>query len=89
MNESSHATRSYRQEAQRVLKDALWARGLTYRTLASLLTQDGAPHTKENLINKVSRGTFSAAFFVQCLALIGKVPSRSRSASSSFQDCVP
>ena len=71
----------YRAEAQKMLKKALWARGFTYRDLAVHLTSDGLPHTKENLINKISRGTFSAGFLLQCLAVIEKAPGGRRPVS--------
>jgi hypothetical protein len=61
----------YQAEAQRLLKHSLWERGFTYRKLAQLLTERGLPHTKESLANKVYRGSYSAAFLVLCLELMG------------------
>jgi hypothetical protein len=31
----------------------------------------GFPETERNIANKISRGGFTAAFFVQCLVAIG------------------
>jgi hypothetical protein len=44
---------------------------LGYRDLAEKLTAMGLPETERNIANKVSRGGFTAAFFVQCLDEIG------------------
>lgn len=57
--------------ARNLLKSELKRRGLTYKDLAQLLTEGGTPDTPENLMNKVSRGGFSAAFLFQCLNAIG------------------
>jgi hypothetical protein len=37
----------------------------------------GAPETERNIAKKVSRGGFTAAFFVQCLEAIGATELRS------------
>lgn len=42
-----------------------------YRDLAEKLTADGTPESERNLANKISRGAFTAAFLMQCLAVIG------------------
>ena len=44
---------------------------LTYDQLAEKLGGTGAPTTARVLRTKVSRGGFSAAFFVQCLRAMG------------------
>lgn len=54
-----------------ILKAELKRKGLTYRDLAERLTANGIPETERNLTNKIARGTFTAAFFVQCLDAIG------------------
>lgn len=54
-----------------ILKAELKRKGLGYRELAEKLTDSGIPETERNLANKIARGTFTAAFFVQCLAAIG------------------
>jgi ribosome-binding protein aMBF1 (putative translation factor) len=54
-----------------ILKAELKRRGLSYRDLAERLTANGIPETERNLANKIARGTFTAAFFVQCLTAIG------------------
>jgi hypothetical protein len=49
------------------LKGALKRRGLTYAQLVEKLAALGIEETERNLTNKISRGGFSAAFFLQCL----------------------
>jgi hypothetical protein len=46
-------------------------RHLTYRDLAEKLETIGVHDSERNITNKVNRGTFTAAFFVQCLDAIG------------------
>lgn len=68
----------YQAEARRRVQEAMKGTGLTCRDLASKLTSIGLPHTADGLATKISRGTFSAAFFLICLRLsqqsIGKPP---------------
>lgn len=59
------------EHAKGVLKAELKRRNMTYRDLASLLTEAGNQHEERNLTNKIARGSFTAAFFLQCLRLIG------------------
>lgn len=54
-----------------ILKAELKRKGVSYRDLAEKLTAIGIPETERNLANKIARGTFTAAFFVQCLDAIG------------------
>lgn len=54
-----------------ILKAELKRRGVSYRDLAEKLTEMGAPDSERNLANKIARGTFTAAFFVQCLVAVG------------------
>lgn len=46
-------------------------RNVGYRELAEKLTAMGIPETEANIKNKISRGGFTAAFFLQCLSAIG------------------
>jgi hypothetical protein len=57
--------------ASDLLKKELRAKGLRYADLAKLLTADGTPESEANLKNKLSRGTFTAAYLLQCLHVIG------------------
>lgn len=54
-----------------LLKAELKKRNLGYRELSERLETFGVHETERNLANKISRGGFSAVFFVQCLEAIG------------------
>jgi hypothetical protein len=54
-----------------ILKAELKRRGLTYAQLVEKLAVLGVVETEANLRNKISRGAFTAAFFLQCLSAIG------------------
>jgi 3-mercaptopyruvate sulfurtransferase SseA len=54
-----------------ILKAELKRRNVTYRQLAEKLGEIGVHETERNINNKISRGGFSAAFFVQCLLVAG------------------
>lgn len=57
--------------AKNLLKSELKRRGVSYRELAEKLTAMGIPESERNIANKISRGGFTAAFLLQCLAAIG------------------
>ena len=57
-------------KAKNILKAELKRRGIAYRQLAEKLGELGIHETERNLNNKISRGGFSAAFFIQCLEAI-------------------
>jgi hypothetical protein len=57
--------------AKGILKGELKRRNLSYRDLAEKLKAIGVSETERNLTNKISRGSFTAAFFLQCLTAIG------------------
>jgi hypothetical protein len=59
------------EKAKGILKAELKRRNVGYRELADKLTADGTPESERNLANKISRGGFTAAFFLQCLSVIG------------------
>jgi hypothetical protein len=54
-----------------LLKAELKRRNIGYRELAEKLATLGISETERNLANKISRGGFTAVFFVQCLLAIG------------------
>jgi hypothetical protein len=54
-----------------LLKAELKKKNVSYRDLAEKLTAMGIPETEPNIANKISRGGFTAVFFVQCLIAIG------------------
>lgn len=46
-------------------------RGITHEQLVNLLHDIGVQETKASIDSKMSRGTFSAVFLIQCLVAIG------------------
>ena len=58
-------------EARNVLKGALKRQGMSYVLLRQGLSKMGIEETEANLRNKINRGTFSTAFFLQCFAVMG------------------
>lgn len=61
-------TQEWTHRAKNLIKGELRRRGLTYADLVASLANLGVQETERNLINKLSRGGFSAAFLMQCLA---------------------
>ena len=54
-----------------LLKAELKRRNVSYRGLSERLAEIGVHETEANIKNKISRGGFTAVFFVQCLIAIG------------------
>jgi len=61
----------FQNRAKNILKAELKRRGISYKELAEKLGEIGVHENDRNLANKISRGGFSAAFFLECLAAIG------------------
>lgn len=70
MSEQS-PTAPYEARAKNILKSELKRRGITYADLAERLKKVGAKENDRNLANKISRGSFTAAFFMMCMDVIG------------------
>ena len=64
-------TAPYENQAKNILKAELKRRGITYAELAAKLTALGAKESERNIANKISRGSFTAAFFMMCMDAIG------------------
>jgi len=58
-------------KAKRLLKSELVKRGVTNADLVVLLCEIGVEETKAGIDSKISRGSFSATFLLQCLTVIG------------------
>lgn len=58
-------------EVKGILRAEMKRRSLTYEQLAERLSAIGVRIDPRVLRNKVARGGFSAAFFVQCLRAMG------------------
>ncbi len=54
-----------------LLKSELVKRGISTSDLVFLLNEKGLKETQSSITSKISRGTFSASFFLQCLSVIG------------------
>jgi hypothetical protein len=55
----------------KILKAELAKRGIDYPTLVNKLNDMNIDISVEDLRGRMSRGTFSAALFIQCLKAIG------------------
>ena len=71
MVKDSEVVENYETKAKNILKAELKRRGISYGQLADRLTALGTPENERNLANKISRGSFTAAFFMMCMDAIG------------------
>ena len=55
----------WQQRVRGLLKAELARRDVTYTELVSRLAAIGVKESEQNIANKLSRGTFTAAFFVE------------------------
>ena len=61
----------WNDKVKRMLKSELIKRGISTEELTVLLNENGGSETKSSVDSKISRGTFSASFFMQSLFVIG------------------
>lgn len=59
------------ERAKRLLRAQMTLKGVNAAGLAERLTAMGVQETEKNVANKIARGGFSAAFFLQCLSALG------------------
>jgi Domain of unknown function (DUF6471) len=59
------------EHAKGILKSELKRRNMTYADLVRNLSEMDINESEANIRNKISRGTFTAVFFIQCLTAIG------------------
>jgi hypothetical protein len=64
-------TKVWQAKIKGLLKAELKRRNLSYGDLAAKLAAIGVKDSERNISNKISRGSFTAVFFVQCLEAIG------------------
>lgn len=57
--------------ASGILKAELKRRNINYEQLITLLNSIEVHETRASILNKMSRGAFQFAFFLQCAAAIG------------------
>lgn len=60
----------WEMKAANLLKAELKRKGVTYSQLVEKLAQIGVDEKEVNIRNKLSRGKFTAAFLLQCMAAI-------------------
>ena len=63
--------KEWQDRVKGILKAELKRRNISYRQLAERLEELGVHETERNINNKISRGGFTAVFFLQCLRAIG------------------
>ena len=63
-------------EARRILKAELARKDIGYKKLSQLLGAIDVEETESSIRNKMSRGGFSFAFFLQCMKAINVVEIR-------------
>ncbi len=64
-------SRDWQAHVKGILKAELKRRDLSYRDLAEKLEAIGVKDSERNISNKISRGSFTAVFFMQCMEAIG------------------
>ncbi len=62
--------KEYADRLRRFLKAELKRTEVGYKELAERLTKHGLDETESGIASKMARGTFSATFFVACLAVL-------------------
>jgi len=58
------------ERAKRLLQAEMKRRGINVAQLAEKLSALGVVENERNVANKISRGGFTAAFFLQCLKVM-------------------
>ena len=61
----------WEEMAKGLLRAEMARKGTTYAQLVEKLAGIGIADNERNLRNKVSRGKFTAGFFLQCLTALG------------------
>lgn len=79
----------WNNKVKRILKSELIKRGVSTEELTILLNKNGCTETKSSVDSKISRGTFSASFFMQCLYVIGCTKLEIEEYRSSFMIIEP
>ena len=61
----------WEEKAKSLLRAEMARKSVTYAQLVERLSAIGVDDNERNLRNKVSRGKFTAGFFLQCLSALG------------------
>ena len=67
----SLTTQDWQAKVKGLLKAELKRRNLSYADLTAKLAEIGITDDERNIANKISRGSFTAVFFLQCMQAIG------------------
>lgn len=62
---------TWNEKSTNILKSILTRRNIKYHELAIKLNALGIEETQGSISNKISRGTFSFTFFMQCMEALG------------------
>ncbi len=62
---------SQNETATNILRAEMAKRNISRQQLAEMLSKDGEVVTRASVDNKLTRGTFSADFFLNCLRVLG------------------
>jgi len=63
--------KDWQAQVKGILKGELKRKNLSYAGLAEKLAAIGVRDRERNISNKISRGTFTAIWFMQCMEAIG------------------
>jgi hypothetical protein len=63
--------KEWQDRVKGMLKAEVKRRNVSYKQLAEKLEVMGIHETERNINNKISRGGFTATFFIQCLLAVG------------------
>ena len=59
------------KQAKNILKSEIKRKGFSYKALLSKLAEIGVDESYSSFTTKVNRGTFSFAFFLECMKALG------------------
>lgn len=63
--------RDWQTQAKQLIRAELKRRDLSYKDLAERMEAIGLKVNERTIANKIARGGFTAAFFLQCMEAIG------------------
>lgn len=67
---------NWNKQATNLLKAELKLAGIGYEELIKRLAEIGVEESYKGIANKINRGAFSFAFFLQCMKALGKTTVR-------------
>ncbi|WP_390911316.1 DUF6471 domain-containing protein [Pseudosulfitobacter sp. SM2401] len=65
-----HTDAEWSDKSKNLLRSELKRKGVTYAQLSDLLSKIDVDENEKNIANKISRGVFTMAFFLQCMTAI-------------------